>query len=176
MSRDLDRRLILALLAVCVGLLGLLVVGLLFPAPPELAPGTHPDHAAMQQSGEGAPGGPLTRSAGFAMGLLVVALAGLLSLVCVRREARGLRNWVVVTFVGYGLVFSLLMLSYHGFLEAEELDCFGGFPTPTAWMLYGMVLFPWILVLGYTLYFERSYYTREDEKRFQDLMRSREQG
>ncbi len=176
MPRDVSRGLIYGLLAVTVALLGLFVLALVAPGSPELAARPHATIESMLSSGAAAPGGPGTLWAGFVTGLLVIAMIGLCLLVGTAPQARGLKRWIVAGTVLYAFVFGGLMLSYLDFLEGGSLEIVGGFPAPSAWMMYGVWLFPWVFIIGYVVTFHSSYFPPESEERFREILRSKEQG
>jgi len=173
--RDVSRGLIYALLATSLALLGLVILALVVPGSPELAARPHPTIESMLSSGAGAPGGPRTLWAGFVTGLLVILMIGLLLLVGVAPDATGLKRWIVGCTAAYGLVFGALMLSYLQYLEGGPLRIFGGLPAPSAWMMYGVWLFPWVFIIGYVVTFHTSYFPPESQERFRELLRSGDQ-
>ena len=128
----------------------------------------------MLSSGAAAPGGIGTLLVGFATGLLVIVMIGLLLLVGVAPDATGLKMWIVGCTVGYGLVFGGLMMSYLEYLEGGPLRIFGGLPAPSAWMMYGVWLFPWVFIFGYVVTFHTSYFPPESDARYRVLLRSKE--
>lgn len=175
MTRDVDRRLIYALLCACVPLLILLLIGVLSPAPPELVPTPHPNFDPMLRSGSGAPGGPLVILAGFGTGILIIVMIGICLLIGVRETAKMLRTWIVVGTIVYMMVFGALMLSYLEFLKGGPLVIFGGLPAPSAWMLYGVWLFPWVFIIAFVVTFDDVYFPPESEARFRELLNAKEQ-
>jgi hypothetical protein len=171
MRRDVPRELIYALVAVSGMLLGLLLLGLVFTEPPDLAPIAHPDSNSMLSSGSNAPGGALILAAGFATGLLILLMFGLCLLMGIPPRARRLKTLILVGTSVYGLIFSGMMLSYLDFVQEVPMQIVGGFPTPTAWMIYGIWLFPWIFIITYVFTFRTHYFTQESEEHFRELLR-----
>jgi hypothetical protein len=171
MRRDVPRGLIYALVAVSGMLLGLLLLGLVFPEPPDLAQTAHPDSNSMLSSGSNAPGGIPILAAGFATGLLILLMFGLCLLVGIPPRARRLKTLILVGTSAYGLIFSGLMLSYLDFIQEVPTQIVGGFPTPTAWMIYGVWLFPWVFIIAYVYTFRTHYFTPEAEEHFRELLR-----
>ena len=45
-----------------------------------------------------------------------------------------------------------------------------GFTEPSAWLVFGVGLSPWILLLIITLSFERAYFGPEDQARFDEIL------
>lgn len=177
MTRDVDRRLLYALLAACIPLLILLLLGIVSPPGPDLVPTPHPDFDPMLSSGSGAPGSGLLIAAGFVTGILVIVMIGICMLIGVRETAKSLRRFVVAGTVVYMLVFCALMLSYLEFSKGgplEPFETFGGFPVPSAWMLYGIWLFPWVFIIAFVVTFDDVYFPPESDARFRELLRAKE--
>ena len=174
--RDVSKGLIYALLATSLALLALVILAVVEPGSSQLAARPHATIESMLSAGPGAPGGSGTLWAGFATGLLVIVMIGLFLLVGVAPGATGLKRWIVGCTVVYGLVFGGLMLSYLEYLEGGPLRIFGGLPAPSAWMMYGVWLFPWVFILGYVVTFHTSYFPPESEERYRELLRSKKQG
>lgn len=120
----------------------------------------------LQATGEG--GGP--GWAGWVVGLLVLTLMGALIALGVRRRARRVRRLVWALMGGHGLVFGLLMLAARAY-EAGEAAGFGGFPAPTAWLIYGIGLFPVLLLALMVRRFETAFFDDADQARFDEILR-----
>ena len=132
--------------------------------PPSSAP--HPAVPAMQQAVGGSDG----RAAVLVAGLAVVALMGAMVLLGLR-GARTPRLAFAGAFIAYALIFVLLVRSDAAYEAGGELSHVGGLPPPTAWLIYGMWLFPWVMIGLFVYGFDRWYYTPDDEARFADLTR-----
>jgi hypothetical protein len=82
------------------------------------------------------------------------------------------------TFYGYmalcyGLMLFIWWQMYFGhqqFMQTDEVTYFMGFPTPTAWQMYGTWLGAIPLMLIYTLGFRKFIYTQADDQAFQALL------
>jgi hypothetical protein len=63
------------------------------------------------------------------------------------------------------------MFSGHSaFLDTGETGYFMGFPTATAWQTYGTWLGAIPLILIYSFGFNKFFYTKEDEEKFNALL------
>ena len=169
-----DRTLLYALLTACIPLLIMLGMGIFLPTPAGIDPTPHPNFDSMLSSGSAAPGGPPMIVAGWATGLLIIVMIGICLLIGVAPTAKWLRRWIVGGTVAYALVFCALMLSYLEFLEGGPLEIFGGLPAPTAWMMYGVWLFPWVYIIALVVTFDHSYFPPESEARLRELLNTKE--
>ena len=144
MAQFFGESLLYALLAACAPLLVMLGMGIFMPTPAGIDPTPHPNFESMLSSGSAAPGGLPIILVGWATGLLIIVMIGIFLLIGEAPTAKRLRRWIVGGTAVYGLIFCALMLSYLDFLEGGPLEIFGGLPAPTAWMMYGVWLFPWV--------------------------------
>ncbi len=82
----------------------------------------------------------------YVLGWLIIGVMGSAILLGLRHAARRWRVAVAGWTVGYALVYAALVRAAGAAASADPGPLVGGFPTPTAWLLYGMGLFPWILM------------------------------
>lgn len=76
----------------------------------------------------------------------------------------------------YLIVYSILFMSYLSYANPNsEVQFVGGWPAPTAWMMYGMWATPLIFVMLYSFKFRDWILSEEDEKRFQELKAKRKE-
>ena len=80
---------------------------------------------------------------------------------------------IVIGGVVYAAVFTLMVLSYRGYMNEDTHALFLGFPQPTAWMLYGLWVFPFFFLLLYIFIFDRWTFTDEDLARFHEILAQR---
>ena len=110
------------------------------------------------------------------MGLLMISLMGTLTVIGWQRKNKGHahRPWLIAAFVGYAGVFLAVCFSYLSYAQAESPVLWGGFPVPTAWMLYVLWLFPLTLVVMLLLRFDQWFLDPKDMERFQELVAEQE--
>ena len=161
------------LLALSFGLLLTLGVSFFVPAARQPTAMLHPEVPSLLHSTGGLSEQPETLWLGFAIGLLMIALMAVCVWIGLRREGKGtpLSRWMMIGFVGYGAVFTAMCAYYHLYTSGHAVGFFGGFPAPTAWMIYGMWLFPLLFVALFLFQFDRWIFSEADLKRFQDLVR-----
>ena len=162
-------RLLLGLSAALTGVMGL---SYLLPTATQPTARLHPDVPSLLQSTGGLADQPEVLWLGYIVGLLILAVMAVCVWIGLRKKETGtpLTRWMMVGFAGYALVFTGLTLTYAPYTGASEVPFFGGFPLPTAWMVYGMWFFPLILIGLYMVLFDRWVLTEEDQARFQKLV------
>ncbi|MCH7910250.1 MAG: hypothetical protein IIB38_11605 [Candidatus Hydrogenedentes bacterium] len=73
----------------------------------------------------------------------------------------------------YLLVFTFLVFSYRAYMLEETHALFLAFPRPTAWMLYGIWIFPVFFIFLYMFTFDRLIFTDDDQLRFEEIIAER---
>lgn len=132
----------------------------------------HPDFPGMRIGGDGAARLEHIGRLGFAFQCLLLLQIVLLAMLGVSPKRR------TPDFLAYmfgSLLFMLFVAwqMYSGhleYLETGETGYFLGFPTATAWQVYGTWLGAIPLVLVYCLGFRKFIYTHEDEEEFNKLL------
>jgi hypothetical protein len=71
------------------------------------------------------------------------------------------------------LIFTAMIVSYHGYMSDGTRSLVLGLPVPTAWMLYGVWAFPLFFVLFFFLNFNRWYVKPTDLERLYRLVAQR---
>lgn len=136
----------------------------------------HPQFKTMQAGASGEARHARLLWAGWAFGMCQILLFVSALALGMRKES-GLgpvRIWMVLGGVGFGIVFTLLTFSYRAYMVGEETGIFFGFPVPTAWMVYGVWLFPVFFVVLYMAVFDSWHLSKEDRARFRRLMEANE--
>ena len=170
-----DSKLIYVLLAISSAL-GLILLLIAFAEPVADAGGSnHPNIASMKIGGDGATRLAYIGNYGFAFICLVFLLIICLAAFGVSAKKRTRAFWI---YVGGAFAFTMLVswklhLGHQAFLESGETTYSFGFPTPTAWQLYGSWLCAIPLVAIYTFGFRKFIYTKEDEDSFNQLLKDK---
>ena len=131
-------------------------------------PQPHPQFESMQKSGDP---GPLWLA--WSVGVAMMAFFGTAMALGFSRS-REARLWTWAVTGAYGLLYVLLLVSYDSFSRSTEPVLIAGFPIPTGLLVYGVYLFPVVLLLIPVLGFRRWFYTTDDEARFQSLLDRRD--
>ncbi len=175
MDKQTDSKLIYVLLAIsCI--LGLILLLIAFAEPVADAGGTnHPSIASMQIGGDGAERLAYVGNYGFVFICLVFLLIICLAAFGVSAQRRTREFWI---YIGGAFAFTMLVswklyLGHQAFVETGETTYSFGFPTPTAWQLYGSWLCAIPLVAIYTFGFRKFIYTKEDEASFNELLKAK---
>ncbi len=138
----------------------------------------HPVYSSMEQGGRRDLSGSWLFWLGLAFGICQIALITALLSLAVHKpaERRPVPAFILAGGVAYAAVLSSLFLSYRIYAEKPDSVAFWlGFPTPTAWLVYGIWGLPWIFVAYFVYSFRRSYLRSEDLARFEELVRRRRQ-
>jgi len=67
-------------------------------------------------------------------------------------------------------VFTMLFLSYRGYMSDTDPSLFLTLPKPTAWMIYGIWLFPISFVFIYRRYFDSWFLSDDDMEQFKAIL------
>ena len=164
------------LLLIASAALLLIVLGSFFLSPSlRPAAAAHPVHESV---GITLVGSLPTLWWGYAMGLAICATLAASVLLGVRRRGRigPLGVWLAAGFLCLGLIFTALVVSYARYAGGTDTGFFGGLPAPTAWMIYVVWPFPLLMILVCMAYFESQYFSDDDQRAFDDLIRSSRQG
>ena len=71
------------------------------------------------------------------------------------------------------IVVAAMFLSYWRTLGDDDPAYFLGFPAPAAWMIYGVWLFPVLVVVCFVYWFDRWYAPPQINEKFQQIMAAR---
>ena len=159
-------RLMGVLLVFAAMLLVLLIAGLVTSVGQEPAV-AHPKFAPMQQGIDaGSLGAPVWT--GYAVGVLIIGMLWVMMQVGVHSQ-HWLRTAISVWTISYVFVFIALMIAYDGY-EKGETTIVAGFTEPTAWLVYGVSIYPWIPLLMFTYAFKQAYFGPEEQARFDEIL------
>jgi hypothetical protein len=167
-DRKYDMYFILSLLLVIVIVLGL---SLLKPEPPVSSGGPHPEIEGMRIGGEGTARIRGFEAAAFILnaGSLLIFAALMVFGISGRYRNRAFWIWtviltVILLFAGYRVIDG-----YLDYLSTGRLNFFLGFPSPTAWMIYGIWGAGALFIIFYVVGFRKYIFTREDEAVLRDI-------
>ena len=149
-----DRFTLFFVLLLCLGL----VTTLLFLNPLELATGRlHPEFSSMLHSGNNVSLEPSLKLLSYFYGLTIFCLLVTAIYIGGRKAKRlsGFRNVVLVFSFLYLATYTIMMFSYWDYMHSSSAVYFLGFPAPSAWMVYAIHLFPFLLIFFYAVKFHR---------------------
>jgi hypothetical protein len=66
-----------------------------------------------------------------------------------------------------------MLVSYEAYIDDTAVRLYGGFPAPTAWMLYALWPAPLLFVVFYVAAFDRWTFRPEDERAFKEILQRR---
>jgi len=154
-------------------LMGLILIAIgMAESVPNAAGLPHPSIAGTQIGGDGLARLATIGGLGFAFHALLLFLIVTLSALGVHEKYQDSRFILIMLgILIFNLVVCWAMWSGHrAFLETGTTGYFMGFPTPTAWQVYGTWLGAIPLIVLYCWGFRRYIYTAEDEIAFEQLL------
>ena len=164
-------KLIQAIFAVLVIILGMLVWLMLIPEPPGVGGTAHAVFPGMNIGGDG-----LARLGGqgpliYALQMLTLLLTYLLVALGISEQRRSVMFWslLMLACAVSMAIWSAIYLTYFSYLESAEIAIALGFPLPTTLMLFGIFPGGGLLCLLYIIGFRRFIYTEEDEVAYEAL-------
>lgn len=169
----MDRILVGVIFAVVLAMAALLLLIGLTDAPPNAAGVAHDTVAAMQAGGDGAVRLETIGVLAFAFQSLVLLFATLLCVLSVNpaRRTPAFLGWMIFTYAVNMLVWQQMYFGHQAFLETGETGWFLGFPTATAWQVYGVWFAGVVMIAVYSAGFRRYILSEDDERRFEELLR-----
>lgn len=130
---------------------------------------THPAFASMDHGGSGAERHAPILWLAWAFGLLQLALiVGCLMLGL--GPAGGARYRLAACGVLLGVLFTMMVATYHDYLDTAAPLPFLALPAPTAWFLYGFWPAQFLVVALYARIFRRAVLTGEQSARFRAIL------
>ena len=163
------------MLAIMVSLL--ILTGFLFFHADALEPtaAPHPEYPSLLQST--GPYDSLGSWTGVVFGLLLISSMTLTMIIGLYRKGRSakLRGWILRCVAIYATVWVLIKLTDDIYLASDAPSYFGGFPIPTALLVFGMGIFPYMLIPFYYRHFSTDIHSDEDQAKFDALMEARKE-
>ena len=157
-----------------LGFLGLIIYLWVGTTPSIHAAGAlHPKFSSMLKSGQEAANNSSASIFSYLFALFAVATLGFVLLIGMKKKGSlgPVKKGLIGGIIGFMLVFTGLTLSYWDYTSAETSSTyFGGFPTPTAWMLYGVPCFALFFTFLYLINFDNWVLTEEDKARFDEII------
>lgn len=168
----MHRSIIYWIFAICTAMgLILLLIGLADPTP-NAGGLPHPAYPGMVIGGEGAERLVDIGVLAFLFQSLLLLLIVCLSILGIseRRRSPKFMTYMVASFAFMMFIWWQMYSSHQQFLETGETGYFLGFPTATAWQVYGTWLCAIPLIILYSVGFRHFVFSEEDEAKFQALL------
>ena len=150
----------------------LLIFGLYLTGQPADAAGIpHNQYGQLLKGGTQQANIPIVKWLSYLFGLAIIGIFGIGIYIGMLKNGRTgpAARWIIIGFVIYGLIYTGMILSYWSYDPANPVY-FGSFPAPTAWMIYGIWIFPFFFTFVYNFYFHTWYLTDEDMEKFEQLV------
>jgi hypothetical protein len=161
------------LLAICAAL----VVAICEPDSRKTHTFTHPRYETMLQSADGIARYSKIIWPGFTFGILQFCFFTVLYAFSVNKQGR-LKTFKIPLLAGLALnvlIFSTMVYTYWMNAGDGAWPLFGSFPLPTAIMFYGIWPGQVIFTVVYVCYFDKAIFTKEDQEKFEALLKSHRQ-
>lgn len=157
-----------------------LVVALFLTEVPVQATGMmHPHFSSMLKSGSNLPPSLLQKIIYLFVGIFILTILCLMLFIGIdNRKSSSLRLTRLLILIASGLyisVFVVMVLINWSYVDGQSDLFVGGFPLPTAIMLYVLTLFPLTFSLIYILKFKSWILNKDDLTKFEEIIRSRKQ-
>jgi hypothetical protein len=167
--------LILALLLVISALLAWIVFSV---EPPMTTGAAHPEFAGMRIGGDGSARLGTIGNIGYWLQVAVLALVILFIAAGIKKQRRTIGFWGPIIAVGlmYQWVWWKIWQAYLHFLQTGETGYVLGFTTASAWMVFGVWICGFFLMLIYVVGFRKFIFSEEDEAEYAQLLEDVKQG
>ena len=169
----MERILTGVIFAVVLAMAALLLIIGFTEAPLNAAGVTHDGIAAMQAGGDGAARLEAISGYAFAFNSLLLLFAVLLCVLSVSPSRRTpvFFGWMALVYALNMLVWRQMFAGHQAFLETGFTGWLLGFPTATAWLVYGVWFSGVVLIAIYSAGFRNYVLSKEDERRFEELLK-----
>ncbi len=160
----------------CLLGLGIVILLMLLSDPPIASTGkVHEQFNTMAHSGSSVTASSQVKWLAYFFGMGIILIFGFAVSMGAKKYGRfgDIKKWLFIGVIAYLLVFTLLTFSYWNYTEDYQLNIFGGLPAPTALMLYGLGTIPIVLTIVYVTKFRNWILTEEEEKRFKEIVKRR---
>ena len=143
------------------------------PSPEAVTGMEHPGFSSMRKGGISLFSEAPTRWLSYFFGLFVIGVFGLSMAVGYRKKSgpANVKYWLWAGYAAYALIYTGMVVSYWRYIGGQsDTIYFLGVPAPTAWMLFGIWLFPFFFTVLYIYFFDRWVITPEELARFRELV------
>lgn len=135
----------------------------------------HPDYSTMQRGGPGKERHDHILWLGWFFGVVVCTLFVSLLAFGARRndEVGSIKIPFTIGGVIYVLIWSAMIWSYRGYMNGDTESRFLLLPIPTAWMVYGIWLFPAFFIVLFVVKYEEYFWNDESERKFNEILEAK---
>ncbi len=135
----------------------------------------HTKYTTMLQSTHDSYEFSIVKWAGFAFGIGILLYLNLVLTIGLKRtkSIQKFNFWILFGGAGYIILFVLMFIAYQNYIDKEIPSLLGGFPIPTAIMVYGLWLFPLFFTALYVWKFKDWVINKKEVARFHELVKSK---
>ena len=165
------------LLSLFTILLLLIGVALFYDPIPGLTGAPHPEFKGMMISDGNTDLFTHLRWLGLLFALAVVSIFGCVFLIGTLKKGKttGIGKWLGVFTICYALIFLFMVLTNWDYAQNTNNRFTALMPIPTAWMIYGVWLFPYFITILYVWKFEEWVISPEEEKELSQFLANQNQ-
>lgn len=168
----MQKHLVIAILILGLVLCGILVLICLAPGVDNAAGIAHPQYESMRAGGDGLARIEPIKALAFAFQVVVLAQFACFIALGVSEQRRDptFYGLMAACYVITVVVWWQLFARHQAFLASAETSYFLGFPTATAWVVYGIYLAGVTFIGIYVFGFKRYIWSDEDQQKFDQLL------
>ncbi|MEL6590466.1 MAG: hypothetical protein AAFQ87_02755 [Bacteroidota bacterium] len=137
----------------------------------------HPDFPILTKSAHRISDNPIAYSLGIGLVFSIIGLMAVLVLMGNRKSGRfgTISKWLGGGMLLYAVAWGIMLVSYGQYQQSPETSFWGGFPAPTAWMLYVVWFWPIVPMGIYFAHFKGWIWRSEDQTRFEQLVQQQKE-
>jgi hypothetical protein len=141
----------------------------------------HPQYSTMLRGGSGKDRHENILWLGWGFGAITCTMfVALLGFGARRKDVVGpIKIPITIGGIIYFLIWSALVWSYRGYMNGDTEGRFLALPYPTAWMIYGIWLFPAFFIILFIVNYEKYFWNDDIEAEFNAILeakKNREEG
>ena len=143
--------------------------------PADISGVLHPKHPSMLKSGSSVASAPMSKWLAYFFGLAILTVFGFCLAIGSRRNGviGPIKNWLIIGCLLYIGIYTLAIFNYWDYVQTGRSIYLFAFPLPTAWMIYGLMFFPFFFVIIYIWKFKSWVLSPEDIERFNQIVSER---
>jgi len=132
----------------------------------------HPDYPPMTQSVHQITQDSTVYALGIALAFSIITIMAVLSLMGNRKYGAWgkISYWLIAGLVIYAFAWGVMIWTHYHYQVNHDYHFWGGFPVPTAWMIYAIWFLPILPMAAYFFLFKSWIWRDQDESRFQELV------
>lgn len=134
----------------------------------------HPDYPPMTQSVHQITQDSVAYPMAIGLAFSIILIMGILAIMGNRKHGEWgkISYWLIGGLVLYAFAWGIMIWTHYGYQTSGDHRFWGGFPLPTAWMIYVIWFLPILPMAAYFFLFKSWIWRDQDETRFQELVQN----